>query len=856
MAHVNDVRTSVIIDSGASHHCISAAFYDRMDKQRHPLTVSDIGLVNADGVDLKVLGSVKLTIEFDNHAGAGEEWTFYVIDKLSDNVLIGRDDIAHVKLKNGMILTKQTNLVRILEPVTVPGQSAKLIKVISDRAVNVDQIIEPTVRRNGTIARCIVKEGEQHHVTNVMNMSVNPIHLHADEIIGQVEDGEICVEANGEVVYSNDPEQGDCPELSSLMGRDDTTDMMDEYVLCQASASYCDGTGDELNFIRMIQNGKVEGTHVASESINEYGLTYEMLDTQMDASMTEIERNLIKALIRKYGMFVCRNANGPAMVTHIEHSIDTGNSAPVKQKSYHVSKVESEFLEQAVNEMLGNDIIRPSSSPWSSPVVLVAKKDGSMRFCIDYRKLNEVTKKDSYPLPRIQETFDALHGAKYFTTLDFASGYWQIKVKEEDIPKTAFVTKQGLFEFIRMPFGLCNAPSTFQRAMDILLAGLNWDILLIYIDDILIFSQTFEQHLKNLEAVFSRLSSANFTVKLSKCFFGRKEISYLGHLINSDGVRPDPSKVQAVQQFPIPTNLTDVRSFLGLTTYYHRFVPCYSTVAEPLYRLQKKNEHFVWTKERQIAFDAIKQLLISSPTLRFPDFEREFILMTDASGVGVGVVLSQVDEHEKEYVVGYASRALSSEERNYSTTEKECLAVLYGIKYFRCYLHGNHFTVITDHGSLSWLINLRDANGRLARWALKLQGLDYTIKHRPGREHLNADALSRCPLTSSSELFPVNYQSIRMIHEFSPIRAVTRAKRRIEEHKAVQSSDTTTVSVTNKDASNPSKKQAINCNQDVNAPLRSNQPLTISNVDSDAETEVEDDDDQVEREEILAAPDL
>jgi hypothetical protein len=701
MVHIGDVRTNVIIDSGASRHCMSDLFYNRMDKQKYSLSPSDLVLRNAAGATLKVLGTVTLPVEFNYDNVQLEQWKFYVIEGLTDNVLVGREDIDQVTLKNGITIKKGTNLVRMVEAVTVPPQSVRMINIVSDQVADGDQILEPSGRNNGQVARCVVNAGSQTHLTNVVNVSANPIHLCADEIVGQLE---------------------------SVIVLDSVRDNL------QAAPAVSVATEDlglKSESINMVKSAPVTDAEI---------------DAQLDPRLTDDQRKRLKDLLYEFRAVFSDNPKGPGMVTHVEHSIDTGDAVPIKQRSYRTSQKEEEHIEREVEEMKQNGIIRPSSSPWSSPVVLVAKKDNSLRFCIDYRKLNSVTKKDSYPLPRIQDTLDVLNGSKYFSSLDFASGYWQIKVKEEDIGKTAFVTKRGLYEFVRMPFGLCNAPGTFQRAMDILLSGLSWKNALIYIDDILVYSPTFEQHLKDLRSVFERLVEARFTVKLTKCFFGRESVNYLGHVVGSQGIKPDPSKLKAVEEFSVPTNLTEVRSFLGLTTYYHRFVPSYSTVAEPLYRLQKKNVHFEWSSECQAAFEQIKQLLISSPTLRYPDFSREFMLMTDASDVGVGVVLAQVDADGKEYVVGYASRALSKEERNYSTTEKECLAVLFGVKFFRSYVHGTHFTVVTDHGSLTWLINLRDCNGRLARWALQLQGYNYTIRHRAGREHGNADALSRNPI--------------------------------------------------------------------------------------------------------------
>jgi hypothetical protein len=282
--------------------------------------------------------------------------------------------------------------------------------------------------------------------------------------------------------------------------------------------------------------------------------------------------------------------------------------------------------------------------------------------------------------------------------------------------------------------------------MDVMLTGLTWKCCLVYIDDILIFSSTMEQHVKDLRMVFDRLRESKFSIKLEKCHFAQQEIIYLGHLISAEGIKPHPGKVDAICKFKPPTTLTELRSFLGIVNYYHRFVPNLGTIASPLYELMKKNVRYEWTEGCQSAFEEIKMILIQNPILRFPNFEKEFFLHCDASNVGIGVILCQLDDEKNEYVVAYASRTLSQEERNYTTTERECLAVLFGIKQFKPYIYGKHFTVYTDHGSLQWLLKLKDSNGRLCRWALQLQGMNITIKHRSGKANGNADALSRSPL--------------------------------------------------------------------------------------------------------------
>ena len=293
------------------------------------------------------------------------------------------------------------------------------------------------------------------------------------------------------------------------------------------------------------------------------------------------------------------------------HNIDTGDKPPVRQPPYRAPMIYREKIADMVTEMQERGIVQPSTSPWASPVVLVPKKDGSMRFCVDYRRLNSMTKKDVYPLPRVDDILDTLGNAKYFTTLDLASGYWQVPLDDDSRPKTAFTTHQGLFEFVRMPFGLCNAPATFQRAMQTVLAGLEWRDCFVYIDDILVVSRTFEEHLQHLEQVFDRLRKANLRLKPKKCSFLCKEVSYLGHLISVEGVRPDPEKTEKVKCFPEPRDVTQVRQFLGLASYYRRFVPNFAKIASPLHVLLKKDNVFQWSAECSSAFQQLKDVLTS-----------------------------------------------------------------------------------------------------------------------------------------------------------------------------------------------------------------------------------------------------
>ena len=338
-----------------------------------------------------------------------------------------------------------------------------------------------------------------------------------------------------------------------------------------------------------------------------------------------------------------------------------------------------------------------------------------------------------------------LSGQRFFTTLDLASGYWQVRLADDAKEKTAFATHAGLYEFQVMPFGLCNAPATFQRLMETVLAGLSQDKCLVYLDDILVVGHTVSEHLANLRSVLQRLREAGHKLKTRKCSFMQTQAEYLGHIVSHDGISVDPRKTAAVQEFPKPVDLKSLRSFLGLASYYRRFVPEFSCIAGPLYALTRKDAPFVWTDHTQRAFEALKRLLTEAPTLVFPDFSKDFQLETNASGEGLGAVLAQKQEDGSVKPIAFASRTLQPHERNYGVTEMEALGVVWAVKQFRHYLYGHRCTVFTDHEALRSLLNTPHPSGKLARWGLALQELELQIQYRPGKHNANADALSRYP---------------------------------------------------------------------------------------------------------------
>ena len=429
-----------------------------------------------------------------------------------------------------------------------------------------------------------------------------------------------------------------------------------------------------------------------------------------------------------------------------KHIIETEpGKGPVRLPFYRQPPHIRAEIDRQVNEMLEQGIVEPSNSIWHSPVVLVKKKDGSYRFAVDYRQLNKITQPIAHPLPRLESVFDAIgaSNAQFFTSIDLASSYWQIPMDPSTKFKSAFITHDGIYEFNRMAFGLKNAPMSFQFFISTLMRNLNWKHVLCYIDDILIFSKTFDEHLDHINQVFQRLRSASLTLKPSKCHFAVPSLIYLGHTISKQGIGLDPSNTDAVRTFPVPKNQRDVRSFLGLANFYRRFCKDFAKIANPLNKLLQKNTKFVWTDQAQIAFDSLKQSLITAPMLYYPDLNNGFCLTTDASDISLGYILSQKDDDNKDRVVAYGGRSIRPEERKWTVTEKECLAVVEGIKAYREYLSHRPFTVYTDHKALQWLSNMKDPSNRLGRWALKLQEYQYTIIHKEGKKNQNADALSR-----------------------------------------------------------------------------------------------------------------
>lgn len=459
-------------------------------------------------------------------------------------------------------------------------------------------------------------------------------------------------------------------------------------------------------------------------------------------NLTSSQKRQLHSIIELFPNFA---RQGLGRTSLIKHEIDVGNARPIKQRFYPVSPAVEKLMYQELDRMLALGVIEPSLSAWSSPMRLVVKPN-KVRLCLDARRVNQVTRKDAYPLPSIEGIFARLPKANIISKLDLKDAYWQIGLAEESRPLTAFtVPGRPLYQFVVMPFGLCTAPQTMCRLMDQLIPADLRHCVFGYLDDLVIVSEDFSSHLSVLVRIAGEFKKANLTLNVDKSHFCVTSVKYLGYIIGNGGIKTDPEKVEAISLWPVPRNLKQVRGFLGLAGWYRRFIENFSSITFHITETLSSKKKFAWTAEAQNAFETVKELLTSAPVLANPDFSKKFFLHCDASDYGIGAVLVQLDENGNERPIAYMSKKLNTSQRNYSVTERECLSAIEAIKRFRCYLELQEFEVITDHASLLWLMKQPDLTGRLARWVFKLQSYKFSISHRKGRDHVVPDALSRIP---------------------------------------------------------------------------------------------------------------
>jgi len=760
---IHGVNVWFTVDTGASRTILSERVFKKIAKERQPelQNYTDPPLEQAGGIPLSESGVSEMELVLNRFQDDPLKLRMEVaVANIKDEVLLGLDagDTLDVLASKKQVLidgqavpcicvrSSRVGKVRASGRYAVPAYSEAILEAIVDTEDDVLQgevIVEPTPsfseRHSLVMASSLVDlTKDQVCQVRVLNPFGKSVPIHKDTVLGYAEPfGEVL----DHVVEVEDEQELD--NLHSV--RRLQFYQPSKLEVGQAVRQLSKGEGDQefcndnagMNYGKETQSDQDPLNSILPDHLQS------LFKAAAEGKSCE-ERDSIQHLLLDFQDTFSKDESDLGLTDITEHTIDTGDARPVKQAPRRVPAALVSEEKLAVDQLLKQGVIRESSSPWASPIVLVRKKNGKIRACIDYRKLNAVTVKDAYPIPSTQECLDALSGAVYFSTLDMTSGYNQIPVREQDIPKTALVTRQGLFEFKTMPFGLTNAPATFQRVMEIAMRGLQWTSCLIYLDDIIIFGSTFHEQLDRLRQVLQRVRLAKLKLKPEKCALFQREVPFLGHIVSGDGIRPNPNNIAKVKAWEVPRNVTEVKQFLGLCSYYRRFVKGFSIVAKPLTNLTSKDSDLVWTAECQDAFDRLKEALTSDSIVGYPQGVGEFILDTDACDTGIGAVLSQVQDGV-EKVIAYASRSMNKAERNYCVTDKELLAVRYFVEYFRHYLLGRRFSVRTDHQALKWLFSLKEPRGRIARWLEILSTYDFSIQYRPGKKHGNADGMSRYP---------------------------------------------------------------------------------------------------------------
>ncbi|GJS22119.1 putative reverse transcriptase domain-containing protein [Tanacetum coccineum] len=491
------------------------------------------------------------------------------------------------------------------------------------------------------------------------------------------------------------------------------------------------GNGTRLNIISCTKTHKylLKGHHVFLAHVT----TKEIEDKSGEKRLEDVP------IVRDFPEVFPEDLSGLPPTRQVEFQIDlVPGVAPVARAPYRLAPSEMKELSEQLQELSDKGFIRPSSSPWGAPVLFVKKKDGSFRMCIDYRELNKLTVKNRYPLPRIDDLFDQLQGSSVYSKIDLRSGYHQLRVREQDIPKTAFRTRYGHYEFQVMPFGLTNAPAVFMDLMNRVCKPYLDKFVIVFIDDILIYSKNEKEHEEHLKAILELLKKEELYAKFSKCEFWIPRVQFLGHVIDRQGIHVDPAKIESIKDWASPKTPTEIRQFLGLAGYYRRFIEGFSKIAKPMTKLTQKKVAFEWGDKQEAAFQTLKTKLCSAPILALPQGAENFIVYCDASHKGLGAVLMQ-----NEKVIAYASRQLKIHEKNYTTHDLELGAVVFALKIWRHYLYGTKCTVFTDHKSLQHILDQKELNMRQRRWLELLSDYDCEIRYHPGKANVVADALSR-----------------------------------------------------------------------------------------------------------------
>ena len=697
---LNGFNTHSLIDSGGGKSLIDLGTLELLNIPATDVTPLADGeqLTDASDNEMNILGTVAINVEMLGY-GKTIRHEFPVLNKRTyKNVVLGLDFMARFEkvsfdFKSGEVVFDGQKIVRA----TRPGRKVVRIEGATSVPARSEQIA--VVRSNRDCA-FLVGDFQPRKIPGC-----SKLYISKARVVPNVE---------GKFVVTIVNVGNDTVEISKrqVMG-------------------YLNEPGEVVASINTAKGKAFEGEKVVFENV------------VMKDNLSADQKAEVYKLIEKHESIFAQNPKKPSRNNLAEHDIITETHYPCYAKPRRIPLTWEQEVDNQVQEMLTNGIIKPSKSPWNAPIILVKKKDQSIRFVCDFRELNDVTKKDTYPLPQIKDVIDKMHGAKYWTTLDAASAYWSIPLSESSKEKTAFSVPRGKFEFEVTPYGLCNAGRSYQRMIDMVLSDLPKDRILAYVDDIVIFSRTFGDHMIDLESVFEKLKEANVSIKLSKCVFAASEVEYLGFLLSENGVRPQSKLTEAILNFATPKSKKEVKRFLGMAGFYREFIKHFATMADPLNHLTKESVVFSWTKECTMAFENLKKALSSAPVLAFPRTDTDFIVTVDASKTAVGGELSQVQEDGMVHPVAYFSNSLKEAQRGWAPYTQEAFALVIATRHWDTYLRGNKFVFNSDHNPLVHLRKKKDPKGMIGRWISELESFNYEVKYIAGKSNKTADALSR-----------------------------------------------------------------------------------------------------------------
>ena len=732
---VGKTWTKLLVDSGAGMTLVHKRLVPTKDYKIQATTRRIAGVT---GTDLGLLGEVDVEFEIK-----GRRITHHclVSEEMDMDALLGFDFLK----AGGYVLDFSPG-----EPTSRGPKPEAYLKLNHDSGLRSTELRLGKETYLPANTRTYIQVAPEESLNNCLEARVEPVALTEDGV--WTEDSVTNIGTDGRILVGlvNSSPQGVTLERRTLLARVTSVPgkhlnvltIQDWLETVETPATYChqivvDGTVDP--------NRPARSGHLGAEEAQKKNRSNRILQKIDRTTMTVDQQYIIRSLVQQRPGCFALDGEPLSTTPLTQFRLHTGNTPPIRRRAYRLPECHKTVLKQIINRQLEAGIIAPSRSEWSAPILLVPKKDtGKFRLVVDHRMLNKSLRKDSYPLPRINDLLDELGGAKIYTTLDMKDSYHQVAIHPADRHKTAFICREGLFEYIRMSMGISTAPSCFQRMLEQLFADMKQKGVLIYLDDIIVYTKDLSTHHQVLKEVFERLELARLTLRPEKCQFFKERVTYLGHLVTAEGVYPHYENVRKVREYPVPNTVKQLRSFLGLAAYYRRFVRNFSAIAKPLTELTKKETRWSWEEAQQQAFETLRRRLTEAPILAYPRFDTPFVLQTDASDYCLGAVLSQTQDGA-ERVISYGSRSLKPAELNYSTTEKEALSIVHFVGEYRPYLLGRKFYVETDHNPLTFLNKQQEPKGRLGRWAIALSEFEYEVRYKPGRVNNNADALSRLP---------------------------------------------------------------------------------------------------------------